>query len=75
MVENLKWLGEDQRLFLERGYLKQGVTAEERYNKIADTIQSFCNTNKIIHDNVKELNKKFDYTLDGIGDRFRKYTE
>jgi hypothetical protein len=75
MVENLEWLGEDQRLFLERGYLKPGVTAEERYNKIADTIQSFCNTNKIVTDNLKNINLEFNYSTKGIGDRFRQYTQ
>jgi|TARA_R110000772_G_scaffold62241_5_gene140023 hypothetical protein len=75
MVENLEWLGEDQRLFLERGYLKQGVTAEERYNKIADTIQSFCNTNKIVTSNLKNINLEFNYSTKGIGDRFRQYTQ
>ncbi len=35
----LKWLGAEQRLFLERGYLKPGVTPEQRYQTIADTIQ------------------------------------
>lgn len=35
----LDWLGKDQRTFLERGYLKKGVTPEERYQKIAETIE------------------------------------
>lgn len=75
MVRDLEWLGKDQRLFLERGYLKENVTAEERYNKIADTIQSFCNTNKIVTNNLKAINSEFNYTTEGIGDRFRNYTE
>ena len=35
----LKWLDKDQRTFLERGYLKPGITPEERYRKIAYTIE------------------------------------
>lgn len=35
----LKWLGKDQRTFLERGYLKPGVSPEERYRRIAYIIE------------------------------------
>lgn len=35
----LDWLGKEQRLFLERGYLKPGVTPEQRYTLIADTVE------------------------------------
>lgn len=35
----LNWLGEEQRTFLQRGYLKPGVTPEQRYEKIAQTIE------------------------------------
>ena len=35
----LNWLGKEQRTFLERGYLKEGVTPEERYQTIANTIE------------------------------------
>lgn len=35
----MKWLNENSRLFLSRGYLTEGVTAEERLKEIADTAE------------------------------------
>ena len=43
----LNWLGPDQRLFLERNYLKKGVSPEKRYNIICDTIQRISGINGI----------------------------
>lgn len=34
------WLNKDSRKFLERGYLEEGVTPEERIREIADSAQS-----------------------------------
>ena len=38
-MEKYYWLNEDSRKFLERGYLKEGETAEERISVIAKTAQ------------------------------------
>lgn len=38
----LPWLKEDQRLFLERDYLQDGQTPEERYLEICNTIENYC---------------------------------
>lgn len=35
----MKWLNENSRLFLSRGYLTEGVTAEKRLKEIADTAE------------------------------------
>ena len=35
----MEWLNENSRLFLERGYLEEGVTPEERIRFIADTAE------------------------------------
>jgi ribonucleoside-diphosphate reductase alpha chain len=35
----LNWLGQEQRTFLERGYLPEGQTPERRYEIIAETIE------------------------------------
>lgn len=42
MELKLPWLHDNQRTFLERGYLKQGVTPEERYSLIATTIKKYA---------------------------------
>jgi ribonucleoside-diphosphate reductase alpha chain len=38
-MEKYKWLNDDSRKFLERGYLTEGVTAEERILQIAKTAE------------------------------------
>lgn len=38
-MEKYYWLNEDSRKFLERGYLKEGETAEDRISAIAKTAQ------------------------------------
>lgn len=65
----LDWLGEDQRTFLKRGqgYLKKGESPEQRYEKIAQTIEDICERNGHI--------VSPEYTTVGIGDRFRTYIE
>ena len=37
----LNWLKNDQRLFLERDYLQNGQTPEDRYLEICDTIEKY----------------------------------
>ncbi len=37
----MKWLNEHSRLFLSRGYLAEGVSAEQRVRDIAETAQEF----------------------------------
>ena len=37
------WLNDDARTFLSRGYLKEGVTAEERVRKISETAEKYLN--------------------------------
>jgi hypothetical protein len=34
-----EWLNDDARLFLSRGYLEEGVTAEQRVRDIADAAE------------------------------------
>lgn len=36
-----EWLNEESRLFLQRGYLKEGVEAVERIREIADTAEQY----------------------------------
>jgi len=38
---NYAWLNEDSRTFLSRGYLKEGITAEERIDQIAITAEKY----------------------------------
>lgn len=37
------WLNSHSRIFLERGYLKEGITPEERIRQIAETAQTILN--------------------------------
>ena len=39
----MNWLNEHSRLFLYKGYLKDGITAEERIKQIADTAEKILN--------------------------------
>ena len=36
-MKRYEWLNDDSRLFLSRGYLKEGTQAEDRIAKIVDT--------------------------------------
>lgn len=40
-MEKYKWLNKHSRIFLERGYLEDGVTPEARVRKIAETAESY----------------------------------
>jgi ribonucleoside-diphosphate reductase alpha chain len=44
-MSEIYWLNKDSRLFLERGYLKQGVTPEQRIKEIAKTAESILKIN------------------------------
>lgn len=57
----LDWLKEDQRVFLERGYLEEGETPEQRFQTICDTIQR-----------ISDKQGNWEYTKD-IGKRFEEY--
>lgn len=39
----MKWLNENSRFFLAKGYLAEGVTAEERIKQISETAEKFLN--------------------------------
>ena len=45
MNEKYFWLNKDSRKFLERGYLLEGETAEQRIRQIAETAESFLKIN------------------------------
>ena len=56
---SFEWLNEESRLFLSRGYLREGVVAEERVREIADAAE------KILH--VPGFSDKFyDYMSRGF---------
>lgn len=61
----LNWLKEDQREYLERGYLQNGQTPEQRYKEIADTIEKYCLK-------MSKTTESIDYCR-GIGKRFEEY--
>jgi ribonucleoside-diphosphate reductase alpha chain len=63
----LDWLKEDQRLFLERGYLKNGQTPEERYAEISKTIQ------KIALAQCKDSTMNTVMYVSGLEERFNEY--
>jgi len=43
MTNKYEWLNKDSRKFLERGYLLEGETAEQRIRDIADTSEKYLN--------------------------------
>lgn len=61
----LSWLNADQRLFLERDYLQDGQTPEDRYKEICNTIEKYS---------LKMSNtiESIEYCK-GIGKRFEEY--
>jgi ribonucleoside-diphosphate reductase alpha chain len=63
----LDWLKDDQRLFLERGYLKNGQNPEERYMEICSTIQ------KIALSQCKNSSKETIDYVSGLEERFNEY--
>lgn len=44
MTNKYEWLNKDSRKFLERGYLLEGETAEQRIRDIADTAEKYLNS-------------------------------
>lgn len=65
MGVDLKWLKKDQRLFLERGYLEQEETPEQRYDTICNTIVNIALKNSDSEESIK-------YS-EGLKERFEKY--
>jgi len=61
----LPWLKSDQRLFLERDYLINWQTPEDRYSEICDTITNYCLKMSTTVDSIE-------YSKD-IGERFKNY--
>lgn len=58
----LEFLKEDQRLFLERGYLDEGETPEERFYTIAETVKKYSVKNaktKEALEYVEDIDKRF----------------
>ena len=54
-----EWLNEDSRVFLERGYLEEGISAEERIRSISDAAEKILN--------IKGFSDKFyDYMSRGF---------
>ena len=85
MIGKLNWLKEDQREFLNGGYLDEGETPEERLQTICDTVQKYAT--KLSYNYLasmeqdltgEDFNDGFCYGYDrvrGIGKRFEKYFE
>lgn len=66
-LKNIEWLKEDQREFLEGGYLYNGQTPEDRYDEICNTIENYCLR-------LSPTQESIEYSI-GIGDRFRDYIQ
>lgn len=65
MGVDLKWLKDEQRLFLERGYLENGETPEQRFDTICEKIFNIASVNSVTLESTE-------YTW-GIKERFEKY--
>jgi ribonucleoside-diphosphate reductase alpha chain len=76
---SFKWLNENSRTFLSRGYLSGGETAEERIKVIADTASDILKSNYRKHvkliDRVGYLNGSWDYpeAISEFGGKFYEY--
>lgn len=73
----LDWLGDDQRVFLERGYLSNSPTPEDRYQEICENIYKVSMNMALTHggDSPWTIDEKYQYSISGIGSRFEKYIE
>lgn len=71
MIKHLEWLKEDQRDFLNQGYLDLNETPEQRFQTICDTVQSICNKQWL--ENEVEGEYKTDEKTRFIGKRFENY--
>ena len=59
-MKNMDWLNEDSRTFLARGYLREGVSAEERIQVIIETASKYLSK-------IPEFKEKFeDYLSRGF---------
>ena len=61
-MEDYYWLNKDSRLFLERGYLMEGVTPEKRIRQIALKAQRTLGEDGFA-DKVENYMKKGGYSL------------
>lgn len=61
----INWLKEDQREFLERGYLEKDETPEDRYKELCNTIENYCLK-------LSKTVESIEYCK-GIGKRFEEY--
>jgi ribonucleoside-diphosphate reductase alpha chain len=64
--EPFYWLNEDSRLFLSRGYLSEGETAESRVRDIADKAEWYLK-------DMASKNNKPTEKFDGFADKFYDY--
>ena len=62
MINKYEWLNKDSRKFLERGYLLEGETAEQRIKDIADTAEKYLGT-KGFADKFEDYTAKGFYSL------------
>lgn len=70
----LDWLGKEQRVFLERGYLENSPSPEHRYEAISNNIEKICENNFWNSGiNPSVFLDRFKYTTEGISNRFNTY--
>jgi len=62
MTNKYEWLNKDSRKFLERGYLLEGETAEQRIRDIAETAEKYLNS-KGFADKFEDYMAKGFYSL------------
>jgi ribonucleoside-diphosphate reductase alpha chain len=62
----LDWLKEDQRLFMQRGYLREKETPEQRFQSICDAIQRICDKQ------CSSSGHEWEH-VKNIGQRFERY--
>ena len=62
MTNKYEWLNKDSRKFLERGYLLEGETPEQRIRDIADTAEKYLNS-KGFADKFEDYMSKGYYSL------------
>ncbi len=62
MSNKYKWLNKHSRLFLERGYLKEGVTPEARVRRVMEIAEKYCGIDGFA-DETEEFMAMGDYTF------------
>ena len=85
MIGKLLWLKDEQKEFLENGYLDKGETPEQRFQSVSNTVQKYCTSMSWSYYSSLEqdltgddFNNGFceDYKrVKDIGERFEKYFE